>query len=430
MKRPLRIALVNNRWFMAGGTTRYLFNVKALLEEHGHTVVPFGNRYPQTDASIDTSSFVDPPGDPAAPFFHQARLGTRERWSLFLRGVYSREVRRTFTQLLRTQRIDVVLSVNICNFLGPSVIDAARNLDVPYVMRLSDFNLLCPAYNFLRDGRPCEDCTRGLFAAVRHRCLQDSVAVSAARVAAMWLHRSMGVYGRVSRIITPTAFLKERIETHAGLGVPVDHVPTFTDFVHEASGGGEFRPEVVYSGRLAPEKGPDTLIEAFGLLPANSSLRLRLLGDGPPAYVEELKRRAGAVAGGRVEFEGFVDRGALLDALGGALCLALPARWYENMPNAVTEAMAMARPVLASDRGSLPEQVEDGCTGRLLPADDPEAWAQALLELEREPALAARWGDAGRKKVLREFSPQRHYLRLMKAFHRAGVPGVEEEAQR
>ena len=148
----MRIGLVNNRYFMIGGTTRYVFNVQALLEEHGHEVVPFSNRYPETVDTPHVEHFVDPPGDPAAARYKDARVGPRRAWSLFRRSLYSKEVRRALEGVIDRHRLDLVYSVNICNFLGPSVIDAARSRGIPYVMRLSDFNLLCPSYHFFRDG--------------------------------------------------------------------------------------------------------------------------------------------------------------------------------------------------------------------------------------------------------------------------------------
>lgn len=420
--RPLRIALVNNRWFMVGGTTRYLFNVQRMLEQAGHTVIPFSNRYPQSVANPYLDGFVDPPGDPNAAFFGKAELTLARKWSLFTRGVYSPEVRRKLEALIDRHSIDLVYSINICNFLGPSVIDAARSRGIPYVMRLSDFNLLCPAYSFLRDGRPCEDCTGGLWHGVKNRCLQGSTAVSGARVMAMWIHRAMGIHHRVSRIVTPTSFLRTKLIEGGYDGANIEHIPTFVDATEFSPRGGEETHEVVMSGRLAPEKGPETVIDAMGRLSSDSRLRLVFLGAGDEGYLEQLQRRADDVAPGRVHFAGWVGPEEIIERVGRSRALLMPARWYENMPNAITEAMALARPVLASNIGSLPEQVVDGVTGRLLPVDDPVAWAAALDDLERHPATAREWGRAGRARVEAEFTPERHYERLMDVFEEV-LPG-------
>jgi len=415
----VRIGLVNNRYFMIGGTTRYVFNVQALLEEHGHEVVPFSNRYPETVDTPHVEHFVDPPGDPAAARYKDARVGPRRAWSLFRRSLYSKEVRRALEGVIDRHRLDLVYSVNICNFLGPSVIDAARSRGIPYVMRLSDFNLLCPSYHFFRDGHVCEECTGSLVHGIRHRCLQDSTAVSLARVLSMWGHRATGIYHRVTRMVTPSAFLRSRLREGGFDDVPIDHIPTFVQaerlpFVDDYTGD-----EVVYLGQLAEHKGVDVAVDALADLPADSRLRLVLLGKGEPSYVEMLRRRLPEELGHRLELPGFVNQEEAAQRTARALAVVMPARWYENMPNAVTEAMAMGRPVLASGLGSLPEQVLDGETGFLLSPDRPRDWAEALLRLDRDRDLARRLGQAGRDRALEEFSPLRHHDSLMDTFERA-----------
>lgn len=415
----MRIGLVNNRYFMIGGTTRYLFNVQALLESRGHQVIPFSNRYPETVDTPYAAHFVDPPGDPTAARFGQSELGPRRAWSLFERGLYSRSVRRQFERVIDEQELDIVYSVNICNFIGPSVIDAARSRGIPFVMRLSDFNLLCPSYHFFRDGRVCEDCTEGLFHGVWHKCLQDSALVSAARVLTMWTQRASGVYHRVSRIVTPSAFLASKLQAGGFEDVPIDHIPSFVDasefpFVDSYDGD-----EIVYLGQLVEHKGVDTVVEAMSFLPPDSSLRLVLLGQGEASFVQALSEKVPPELKARVEFAGFVSREEAARRTANALAVVMPARWYENMPNAITEAMVMGRPVLASDLGSLPEQVQRGQTGYLLRPDDPEGWAECFRELEQDRGLARRLGLASRQMALEEFSPDRHYDRLMGTFERA-----------
>jgi len=419
----VRIALVNNRWFMVGGTTRYLFNVKALLERHGHEILPFSNRYSRTVDAPTLEYFVDPPGGDDV-FFQQGSMTPARAWGLFRRSVYDTAVKRAFGRLLDERGADLVYSVNICNFLSPSVIDAAVDRGVPYVMRLSDFNLRCPAYLYLRDNRVCEDCNRGLVHAIRHRCLQGSFAVSTARVVAMWIQRWMGVYHRPSRIVTPSAFLRDRLVDGGWDADRIDHIPTFVE-LDRFQPGDDYGDTVVFSGRLTPEKGPETLIRAAARLPASCPVRIVFLGSGEEDYVASLRGEAEATAPGRVEFRGFVDDAELRDRVGRCLAVALPARWYENMPNAINEAMAMARPVLSTPLGSLPEQVLDGETGRLIAVDDADGWAEAIAGLWEDRNLARRWGRAGRARAQAEFTPQVHYERLSRTFARARDASAE-----
>jgi glycosyltransferase involved in cell wall biosynthesis len=74
------------------------------------------------------------------------------------------------------------------------------------------------------------------------------------------------------------------------------------------------------------------------------------------------------------------------------------------MSNALLEAMALARPVVATDTGGNPELVEDGVTGRLVPVDAPEVLADTIGDLLTQPLLARRLGEAARRRVARDFS--------------------------
>lgn len=81
----------------------------------------------------------------------------------------------------------------------------------------------------------------------------------------------------------------------------------------------------------------------------------------------------------------------------------LPSLW-EGLPTAMMEAMAMKRPVIASAVGGIPELVEHGKTGLLIPPNDPHALAEAVVQLLRDPQRAQRMGQVGYEKIRREFS--------------------------
>jgi glycosyltransferase involved in cell wall biosynthesis len=83
----------------------------------------------------------------------------------------------------------------------------------------------------------------------------------------------------------------------------------------------------------------------------------------------------------------------------------LPSR-REGISNTILEAMASGLPVVATRVGGNPEIVEDRVSGTLVPPENPQALADALLAYLREPALLARHGQAGRERALRDFSMQ------------------------
>lgn len=149
---------------------------------------------------------------------------------------------------------------------------------------------------------------------------------------------------------------------------------------------------VLFLGRLHRQKGVDVLLRAAALVPG---VQVVLAGDGPlrPA-LEKLADELGIAD--RVRFAGFVDHDDVPGLLREAALLVMPSR-YEELGTAVVEAMSCAVPVVASDIGGLPEVVEDGGSGFLVPPGDPPALADAMRLVLGDRALAERLGSRGQE---------------------------------
>ncbi len=146
----------------------------------------------------------------------------------------------------------------------------------------------------------------------------------------------------------------------------------------------------VIAGRMAPVKGIDQALTALSLVDPREKLRLVIIGDGPAAA--ELKDLAGSLGvDDRVRFLGF--RRDVYDFLAHADALLMPSL-HEGLPYTLLEAMSLGAPVLASRVGGLAEVLQDGITGLLFPAADPEALRNACLRIAGDPDLARRIGVA------------------------------------
>jgi glycosyltransferase involved in cell wall biosynthesis len=143
-------------------------------------------------------------------------------------------------------------------------------------------------------------------------------------------------------------------------------------------------PEILYAGRLSPEKGVEELVAAA------DGLKLVVAGDGP-----QRARVPGAL--------GFVPHDELQGLYARAAVVACPSR-REGFGVACLEAMAHGRPVIATDVGGLRDLVVDGETGLVVPPRDPAALRAALDRLLADPALRRRLGSAGRRRAQERFS--------------------------
>ena len=157
------------------------------------------------------------------------------------------------------------------------------------------------------------------------------------------------------------------------------------------------RPTVLTVARLDPQKGLHHLISAAALVP---EARFMIVGDGPERAGLE-SRIAQLNLGDRVQLLGF--RSDIPELLAACDLFVLPSL-FEGLPLSILEAMAASRPVVATAIGGNDEAVADGVTGVLVPPSDPQALADAIRHLLRDPERRRRFGEAGRQRAEMEFS--------------------------
>lgn len=177
------------------------------------------------------------------------------------------------------------------------------------------------------------------------------------------------------------------------------------------------KPVVLCIARLVPEKDLETLIAAFSLVAArHPQAELWLVGDGPRRQALHhlanrcLPPRSWQFIPGQLDISPLLQQGSLL----------VLSSLQEGFPNVVLEAMAAGLPVVATDVGGLPEIVQQGETGWLVPPKDIKALADAISHLLAHDALRIAFGRAGRKRAEESFSMaatveqhERVFLRLL-----------------
>lgn len=160
-------------------------------------------------------------------------------------------------------------------------------------------------------------------------------------------------------------------------------------------------------GRAVPKKGFDDLLAALALLPPELHWRLVHIGGGTLA--EHLKEQASRLGlGDRIEWRGARPQPEVLAAYRDAELFVLPAKIAadgdrDGLPNVLVEAQSQGLPCIATGLPGILELIDPGRTGVTVPAGDPQALADALAALIRDPRARARLGAAGEARVRREF---------------------------
>ena len=167
-------------------------------------------------------------------------------------------------------------------------------------------------------------------------------------------------------------------------------------------------PRLLCLGRLDRIKGFDIALSAFvSVVRCFPKARLVIAGDGPErAQLEGQVARLGIGAG--VEFLGWVHPDDVPTVMNSATIVVIPSR-NEGLPNVAKEAALLARPIVATKVGGIPEAVTHGVTGLLVDREDSNALAKAITFLLEHPEGAVTMGRAGRLRAQQLFSLQ-HYI--------------------
>jgi starch synthase len=186
----------------------------------------------------------------------------------------------------------------------------------------------------------------------------------------------------------------------------VEYAPDQKTDVLERHGIDQSRPYVIFVGRITRQKGVPVLLRAAAALDPSAQLVLLAGAADTPelgAEVSALVAELQATRSGVIWVPEMLPKPDVIQLLTHALVFACPSV-YEPLGIVNLEAMACATAVVASRVGGIPEVVDDGVTGLLVPPEDPAALADAMNMLLRDPGRADALGRAGRERAVAEFS--------------------------
>jgi glycosyltransferase involved in cell wall biosynthesis len=171
-------------------------------------------------------------------------------------------------------------------------------------------------------------------------------------------------------------------------------------------------------GRLVPQKGFDILIEAFAKIASQiPNVYCLIIGEGDDKEkLSEQIRAAGLEK--RIRLIGYQDRAKAMSILKSSDVFVMPSR-YEGTPIALLEAAALARPILATCAGGIPELVTHEQQAHLVPILDTEELAQGFLKLALDRGYAQRLGQNAQQQVRERFNPESQVKETWAAYEKA-----------
>lgn len=406
---PLKILFANKFFYLKGGAETVMFDEIDLLRKHDVDVIEFSMSDPRNRPSRYASYFVSP-----KDYRSTSRI---TRLSSALSFIHSREAVDKISRLIRDERPDILHCHNVYHQLTPSIINAASLAGIPIVLTLHDYKVVCPVYTRLSNGEVCTKCSDGHYEALlTRRCADGSIGRSGLLLAEARFHAAAGSYRRVDKFIAPSRFMRDAVTPLLGESRVV-YIPNGVD-TSRIEASGQDQGFVLYLGRLSPEKGVETLLRAHA--EDNAAWRLVVAGSGP--LLDTLRSQFPLA-----EFTGHLAGADLAAKLREASLIVVPSEWHENNPLSVLEAMAHAKPIVASRIGGIPELVRHGQTGLLFEPGNTQQLSRHIRTMLSDPDLRRNFGNEARKIAETEYSLERHGAAVTSLYesltaHR-GTPG-------
>jgi glycosyltransferase involved in cell wall biosynthesis len=410
-----RLLSINNYHYRRGGADMVFLEHDAMFRSIGWETAVFAMQHPQNIPSPWEHYFAEElelGGD----------YGLLRKLAMASKVIYSREARKKLEGLLGEFRPDVAHAHNIYHHLSPSILSLLHERGIPTVMTAHDLKLACPAYKMLNREGICERCKHGnLLHLIKHRCIHNSLPLSGLIAIESSAHRILGLYRKnLDKIITPSQFFRNKLMEWGWAPEKLVYIPNYvraSDYTTQFQPGRHF----LYFGRLAPEKGVDTLIRACGRL----NTKLCIAGSGPyEATLREIAEPFSAT----IEFLGYRTGEELKSLLGSARAVVLPSQWYENAPMSILEAYASGKIVVAANIGGIPEMVVAGETGFLFESGNVEELAGCLTKVSSLPdETIAQMGVRARDYVSQTFPIDRYLEEMLNLYQSLGVGDLKAE---
>ncbi|MDR1913077.1 MAG: glycosyltransferase family 4 protein [Clostridiales bacterium] len=398
----MKIVQINKYFYPRGGSETVFFNTIELLEQHGHTVIPFCMRNVKNLDSPYASYFVD------YPEFSESGFWTKIRHIPSF--IYNRKAAKQLDRLLEREKPDIAHIHLLFNSLSVSILPVLKKHRVPVVMTAHDHRLICPAYLFIDGKRKvCERCRDGHFYhCALHRCSKGQLFQSVMLTIDSYFRKyRLSPLDYVDRFIFVGHFSRgKHIAFSAKYEGSSSVLFNFTPIQPQA-----VTPKddyLLYFGRISEEKGIPTLMRAMEEFP---DVKLKIVGTG--SLLEELKGRSLP----NIEFTGYRSGEDLHDYIRKARFIIVPSECYENNTLVIIESYTLGTPAIGSRIGGIPEFIQDGQNGFLFePGSVVQLREKIRQALSLSPESYANMCQEAQVFAANNFSGDMYYKKLISLY--------------
>lgn len=400
----MKVLLVNKFHWMKGGSETYYFELGKLLEEHGQEVAYFSM---ENEKNIKTGN---------KEYFVKASDMNSKDVTKALSVIYSKENKKVMEKALDEFKPDIVHINNFQRQLTASVIDAAKERNIPVVFTAHDVQAICPAILMMDPSRNiCEECMGGKYInCIKKKCIKNSMLKSVLGAIEGSYYRNTKVYTeKIDYVLPPSEFYMNKLIKD---GIPKDKITYIHNFIDVDAFDVKTEDDgyALYFGRLSREKGIINLINAFAKLEKGT---LYIAGDGPEkAEVEEVIKENKLEK--RVKLLGFLNKEEMKETVRKCKFVVVPSIWYENCPYSVIETLCTGKPVIGANIGGIPELVKDNENGFIYKYDDVNELAEKMKILFEDDKLVKKFSKQAKEIAKEQYSKENYYKKIMKIYNK------------
>jgi len=412
----MKIVIVNYRYFVSGGPERYMFNIMDILQRNGHEVIPFSVINNNNIPSRYESYFLSKVGKGDEIYANQVNYKSLANViKSFARMVYSTEAKRKLSKLLRDEKPDLVYVLYFQSKMSASIFDAIHSAGVPVVVRVSDFSMIAPCniYYRTKTNEICELCSgKNKLHAIKYKCVNNSTVFSAIKSLSLYVQRFQKIQDKIDAFVFPSAFTLNKFVEAGFEKDKMHYIPTLFNYntVNEKQVI-NYNNFCLYIGRIEPEKGLETLLDAF----IDSDWKLVIIGFSSGDY-ENILKEGIKNKQHNISFVGKKTFDEIQEYLTNCLFTIIPSECYENLPNTLLESFAFSKCVVATNIGSLAENITHKSNGMLFKFKDADSLKDQINFLFKNPDEAKKMGQNAGIMLQQKYSESIHYKKLITLF--------------
>lgn len=406
----MKILQINTCHYRRGGADVVYLNTSQLLRERGHIVINFSNLSRLNIQDTNNSYFVN-----EIDYFS---LSSLKKALNIPRFIYSSEAKEKIEKLIKKEKPDIAHIHLYKGTLTPSILVALKQNNIPTVITLHDYGLLCPHNTFL-DGKNmiCEKCliTNNSINCIVNKCNRNNFLLSTVSAFEFAVHKIVFPFSKYfDKLIAVSNFGLQIHSRKAEFKEKIVHLYNFYPKLNSTLPNTNKGDYFLSFGRLSHEKGIYTLIKSWKKL--NPEILLKIVGDGPILYdvmkfIKENKLT-------NVEILGYKKDKSLNEIINKASFIIVPSECYENNPLAIIEAYSNGKPVIASRTGGIPEIVVENKTGYFFEMGNVDQLSEVVnLASKISADEYSKMSKNSRKFAEVNFSEDKHYIELMNIYN-------------